>query len=275
LQFAIIEGMTDKMNEVDGKDLRAANQERFGARSTAYRASAVHAGGEDLERLVELLSPLTGRRALDIATGAGHVAAALAAAGAEVTASDLTANMLREAEANLSSRGLAAKYVQADALNLPFAAESFNAVTARMAPHHFADPAQFVREVFRVLRSGGSFGLVDQAAPAQAAAAETINAFEKLRDPSHNRQLSLEEWESLALTAGFAIRGSEIYRKKVEFDWWTSVQNASEETRRKLSHLLAGGPAVARQWYQPEFREDGMITHFSIPHAILLAVKPE
>lgn len=263
------------MSERDDKELRSANRERFGKRAADYRASVVHSGGADLDRLIELLSPLEDQRALDIATGAGHVAAAMAARGARVTASDLTANMLREAEANLAARGLSADYVQADALDLPFAAGSFDAAASRMAPHHFADPARFVREVCRVLRPGGRFCLLDQVAPADATAAEVVNAFEKLRDPSHNRQLSLAEWKSLALDAGLAIRGEEMHRKAIDFDWWTAVQNASEETRRSLSRLLAAGPEEARAWYQPEFRADGMIARFSSPHALLLAVKPQ
>jgi ubiquinone/menaquinone biosynthesis C-methylase UbiE len=215
-----------------------------------------------------------GQQALDIATGAGHVAVALAQTGAQTTACDLTANMLAEAAANLAAHGLKAELVEADALALPFAAASFDLVASRMAPHHFAEPARFVGEVFRVLRPGGRFGLVDQAAPTQPQAAETINAFEKLRDPSHNRQLSLDEWQQLAQAAGFTIRSAEIFRKPLDFDWWTGVQNATDETRRQLSELLANGPAEARAWYRPEFRENGLIAQFSSPHAILLAVKP-
>lgn len=262
------------MNESELKKLNSANQERFGARSAAYRTSAVHGGGEDLNRLIELLAPQLGMRALDIATGAGHVAAALAAAGATVTACDLTANMLVEAQENLVSRGLKADFVQADALALPFADAGFDLVAARMAPHHFADPERFVGEVFRVLRPGGRFGLVDQAAPGTKAADETINTFEKLRDPSHHRQLALAEWNAIAQTAGFAILHAEICRKTIDFDWWTGVQNTSQTIRRQISLLLSEGPEEARAWYQPEFGADGLIVRFSMPHAVLLAAKP-
>ena len=249
-------------------------RERFGARTAGYRTSTVHAGGEDLERLIALVAPTPADRALDIATGAGHVAVALARAGAQVTASDLTPNMLHEAGDNLAAHQLTADLMVADALDLPFAEAAFDIVTARMAPHHFPDPRKFIAEAARVLRPGGRFGLEDQVAPAQTEAAATINQYEKLRDPSHHRQLPVAEWKSLIETAGLMVRHDEVFDKWVEFDWWTSIQNTSEKVRQSLSALLAAGPAEARAWYRPEFRPGGLIKRFCIPHLILLAVKP-
>ena len=78
----------------DSDDVRDRVRERFGARSNDYRTSAVHSTGEDLEMLVKLVGAAPGTRALDIATGAGHTALALAQAGADVVASDITPAML-------------------------------------------------------------------------------------------------------------------------------------------------------------------------------------
>ena len=259
----------------DDNGLRSEVRKRFGARSSDYRTSAVHAGGADLDRLIALVAPTAADRALDIATGAGHVALALARAGANVTACDLTPGMLKEAGGNLAANGVTAELVLADALDLPFAGTSFDIVTARMAPHHFLDPAAFVAEVARVLRPGGRFGLEDQVAPGHTAAATTINQFEKLRDPSHHRQLPVADWESLIAAAGLAVRHAEVFDKQVEFDWWTSIQNASEEIRHTISALLANGPAEARDWYKPRFRTSGLVERFCIPHLILLAAKPD
>ena len=273
-RFIIVLMTTGRIEPSDEGKLRSKNRERFGARSASYRSSSVHAGGEDLARLIALVAPEPGKRALDIATGAGHVAVALARGGAEVTACDLTPSMLEETARNLAANHLTAELVLADATNLPFAEGSFDIVTSRMAPHHFPDPAKFVAEVYRILRPGGCFGLQDPAVPAQAEPAATINAYEKLRDPSHNRLLSLEEWSALLEAAGFRVDHTELLDKEMGFDWWTSVQNASEELRKKLSELLADGPAEARQWYKTKFRENGMIERFYSPQAILLATKP-
>ena len=76
-------------------------QERFGAFAATYATSRSHAKGGSLPRLVELLAPQRGATALDIATGAGHVALALAPHVTHVIASDLTPQML------VVARGLA------------------------------------------------------------------------------------------------------------------------------------------------------------------------
>ena len=69
-------------------------QEQFGATAAHYLTSKPHAKGKSLERLVELVKPQPGWRALDVATGAGHTAYAFAPHVARVWASDITEEML-------------------------------------------------------------------------------------------------------------------------------------------------------------------------------------
>src|SRR5205809_3910662 len=71
-------------------------QQQFGAHAASYATSAVHAKGASLARLIELVKPARHWQALDVATGAGHTAAAFAPHVAGVIASDLTEEMLQE-----------------------------------------------------------------------------------------------------------------------------------------------------------------------------------
>ncbi len=72
-------------------------QQRFGEFAQNYVTSAVHSSSYSLERLIELVQPAPGHKALDVATGGGHVALGMARRGADVIASDLTPAMLRAA----------------------------------------------------------------------------------------------------------------------------------------------------------------------------------
>src|SRR5258708_21202621 len=121
-------------------DIHQQVQQRFGALAQGYVNSAVHATGYSLDRLIELVAPKAGQRLLDVATGGGHVARAMAAAGARVIASDLTAPMLSAARTHISESGLAADYLRADGQYIPFQSSALDGVTCRLAPHHFPDP---------------------------------------------------------------------------------------------------------------------------------------
>src|SRR5262245_50067909 len=184
-------------------------QEQFGAHAAAYVTSTVHAKGASLARLIELVKPERDWQVLDIATGAGHTALAFAPHVASVIASDLTEPMLEEAAKLATAQGAHnVATAVADAEALPFAAQRFDLVTCRIAPHHFPDIPTFVSEVARVLKPGGSFALVDNIEPDAEStpgfvpielrdAALIYNAFERIRDPSHSRCLGMTEWSEL------------------------------------------------------------------------------
>src|SRR5215475_7800191 len=87
-------------------------QAQFGAAAEAYGTSLVHVDPTALQRVVELARPKAEDAALDIATGAGHTALALAPHVARVIAYDLTQEMLRETRRNATERGLTNVYTQ-------------------------------------------------------------------------------------------------------------------------------------------------------------------
>jgi SAM-dependent methyltransferase len=103
-----------------------------------------------------LLGDLRGRRVLELGCGAAAAARWLATQGAHPVGLDLSAGMLRHAVRAATTSGVRVPLVQADALALPFGAETFDIVcTAFGAIPFVADSAAALREVYRVLRPGG------------------------------------------------------------------------------------------------------------------------
>lgn len=111
-------------------------------------------------RLVDACGIEAGTRVLDVAAGSGNASIPAAQRGAEVTASDLTPELLAAGRATAEAEGLELGWVEADAENLPFEDESFDVVMscigAMFAPHHQA----VADEMVRVCRPGGTIGLL-------------------------------------------------------------------------------------------------------------------
>ena len=99
----------------NARDRYDAVRTTFGRAAAAYTASAGHADAEALARVVVFAEPHPADRALDVATGAGHTALALAPHVAEVIALDITPEMLAETALNASRRGLGNVRVQSGA----------------------------------------------------------------------------------------------------------------------------------------------------------------
>ncbi len=105
------------------------------------------------------------QRVLDVACGTGDFAELCRARGARVIATDYAARMLHHA----GRRGLARILVRADAMNLPFATEAFDAVVCGFALRNFAELQPAFDEMARVLRPGGRVGLLEVDKPANKA----------------------------------------------------------------------------------------------------------
>jgi ubiquinone/menaquinone biosynthesis C-methylase UbiE len=111
--------------------------------------------------LVEAAGLAPGQRVLDVAAGSGNVAIPAARLGADVTASDLSPELLAEGEIAANRSGVVLGWEVADAENLPYADASFDAVLScvgvMFAPHHQAAADELVR----VTRPGGTIGLIN------------------------------------------------------------------------------------------------------------------
>ena len=237
-------------------------QEQFGGSAAAYVTSAAHAAGEDLDRLIAWGRAAAPRRVLDLAAGGGHTALAFAGIARQVTAFDLTETMLRAARGLLIDRAAAnVTFVAGDVAALPFRDGSFDLVTCRLAAHHFADLGPAVREVQRVLRSGGSLLVADILGHDDAELAEFITTVERRRDPSHVRAYRAVEWKAILRGAGLTVMDSAVLSKSRPWDDWIRRMRMTDPARRELESFVRSAPARCREAFA--FRLDDQIESFS------------
>jgi SAM-dependent methyltransferase len=194
-------------------------------RAEAYRTSAVHASGEDLDLVVAWCEPGEGVTVLDVATGGGHVARRLREAGATVVTVDPAPGMGADTTAT--------------AEHLPFADASFDAVACRIAAHHFHDVLAAVREMARVARH--RVVICDN-----TFVSETSEEADRVRDPSHVRNYSAPEWHSFFELAGLAVADEAFLERPLEIQPWLDRTGTSAEDQQRVRELL--GDRVRDGW---------------------------
>ncbi len=223
------------------KDTKRKVIDQFGKNAQKYVTSETHAKGKDLPIIVEWLNPKKSDVVLDIATGGGHVANVLSPYVKEVYATDLTKNMLANTRNHLSKSCDNISYVIADAESLPFLDNSFDTVTCRIAPHHFPNPEAFIKESARVLKPGGSFLMIDNVSPDEQELAMFMNKMEYLRDPSHHRCLSVNEWRALFSRNNLTEKQSHLRKKIYTFPSWVERTSESDpQTHSVYKHIMNG-----------------------------------
>ena len=259
-------------------------QTQFSGKAEAYATSQVHARGSSLGRLLALVPVQPDWAVLDVATGAGHTAHTFAPHVAQVVATDITADMLAKTGEIARTKGLEnVALSSAAAETLPFVGRSFDLVTCRIAPHHFERIDRFVNEAARVLKPAGFLAVVDNIVPCTRsrkkrdqtgyqAAAEFLNAFESLRDPSHRRMLSLLEWQTLFVGAGLTIAHTETMRKAIDFTPWAARMEVSPGDTIRLRVMLAQTPKIVKEFLTPEFADDRIVFHLT--EGIMIGQKP-
>ena len=178
-------------------------------------------------RLVRELSLEAGERLLDLCAGTMDVAAEakLQRPACEVLAADFSLGMLARGAAKT---GLPA--VQADALALPFADASFDAVTVAFGVRNLDSYERGIAEMARVLRPGGRMGILEFFRPETAGSRFVHGAYNRLALPVFGRVLSPDpeayrylvasmerfatrpEFEAASLRLGFAsVRSAQLF----------------------------------------------------------------
>jgi ubiquinone/menaquinone biosynthesis C-methylase UbiE len=243
---------------------------RWEKAAEAY-ATGEHKAGRELELVVEYAAPTGKERLLDIGTGAGHTALALAPRISDVVLTDPVDAMLATARRLFQAAGLwNAQFVRASAEQLPFPRASFDIVTTRLAAHHFDDVALAMSQVARVLRPGGIFIFVDTTAPEDPESAAYQAEVELLRDPTHKRIYSEREWAAFIEQAGFRVDKSEVVRKAHDFEPWLERGGEDAATQQRVRTRFLEAPTSAVRDLEI-VAADGLVKSFTDRKLVLAA----
>jgi SAM-dependent methyltransferase len=181
-------------------------------RADAFRDSPTHREGPDLDLLVEWCEPGPGVKALDVATGGGHVARRLRDEGCTVVTVDPAPGMSPD--------------VVSRAEELPFEDGSFDVVACRIAPHRFDDIRKAVAEMARVSQH---LVVIED----NVFIDEQVEEAERLRDPTHVRCYSEEEWKEFLTDAGLEVEQFEHFERARSLeDWLDRVETPPKDAER-------------------------------------------
>jgi SAM-dependent methyltransferase len=215
-------------------DVRA----RFGATAERVADHAQKQVEPLRDQLRSFVVPRGDERALDVGTGAGTLALALAPLVREVVGVDVVTELLERARANAPAN---VTFVEGDATELPFDSGSFDLACTRRTLHHIARPERAVAELARVTASGGRVFVDDQIAPVDPLAALDLDRFERARDPSHTRTLPDIDFRHLFEANGLVLLQSRFQSHRRELDYYLALAGCEGEAAEPVKQLSPGG----------------------------------
>lgn len=234
-------------------------RDSFSRVAANYTRSSFHTASERLQEVLDLTRPQPGDLAIDVATGTGNTAFALAPHVRRVIGVDVTRAMLDQARRVAAERSIVnADWVLGDAERLPFQDATFDIYVVRAAPHHFHDVDAFLAEAFRVLKPGRDATFIDCAPPLPAR--DVLHTVELRRDPSHVLSLTVDEWTARLARAGFEVETAAARELDWNYEEWMNTMAVDPELAKELAGIIESAQGEALEQLHP-VRRDGKLWH--------------
>jgi ubiquinone/menaquinone biosynthesis C-methylase UbiE len=245
--------------------------EQFSRQALPFSQQPAHSQEAFINLLLEMSEVGSQDTVLDVACGPGLVATAFAARVKHVTGIDLTPAMIERARQIQQDKGLTNMSWQiGTVLPLPYPEASFSLVVSRYSFHHFLEPQAVFAEMVRVCTSGGRILVADVMVLPEKR--EFLDREERLRDPSHTRTLTPEE---------FCQMGKALHLKDLKTKFFQSVRNLNAHLQASFPN--PGDEEKVRQIFREDIGKDelGLGAHwqgdeiyFAYPIIVMAGRKP-
>lgn len=224
--------------------LKDSVQNQFNPAAANYVTSPIHAAGLDLAEMVKIAQLRGDEQLLDAGCGAGHTALTFAPHVGQVVALDLSASMLEQGRKLADERGITnIEFRKGDVESLPYPDASFDVVTSRYSAHHWPNPLTALREFRRVLRPNGRLLIGDIVSSNDYTIDTHFQAIELLRDPSHVRDHTVDQWLALLDQAGFQGDVPHTWEVYIEFASWIQRINTPAPNAAMIRTILSQAPS--------------------------------
>lgn len=244
--------------------------DQFTRQAIPFTQVPAHSNEESLRLLIQVAGLFHEDDVLDVACGSGIVACAFAPLANHVTGIDITPAMLEQAQSMAEQRGLSnLTWQQGDIESLPFADARFSLVLSRYAFHHFLNPKVVLEEMIRVCCPGGRILIADVALPPEKV--EAYNALEKLRDPSHTRALTLEEFQSLFSQTNLQNLRLNFYKVEIPAEQQLAASFPNPGDIDRIRQLVRDDLEVNHLGINAHLRDDEI--WYEVPISVIVAEK--
>lgn len=200
------------------------------------------------EAVRAFVQPRGDERALDVGTGTGALAFALAPHVAEVVAVDTSPELLEQAR--LRAAGFPdVTFVEGDATRLDILPGTFDLAGCARTLHHVLRPERVISELARVTRPGGKVLVIDQIAPADPLVALELDRFERARDDSHTRLLPDIDIRALLEANGLVVTRTRFVEERRELDAYLDLAGCEGQARERAAALAPDEHTASVGWY--------------------------
>lgn len=208
------------------------------------------------EAVRAFVQPRGDERALDLGTGTGALAFALAPHVADVLAIDRSPELLEEAR----RRGAAfptVTFSEGDATDVDVRRGTFDLAGCSRVLHHVQRPEMVVASLARAVRFGGQVLVIDQIAPPDPLLAVELDRFERARNPEHQRLLPDIDVRALLEANGLVVVRTKFTEEERDLAWYLDLADCHGDARREAEAVAPPSPVALLGWYLAVKRSAG------------------